>query len=561
MKKILLCVFACYAVTFTYSQSLQWTTSSGGNQDDNGRTIAIDHHGNVYTAGVFSGTADFDPSVSTLNFTSNGLTDMYIQKLDPSGNLLWAVSLGGSQEDIPNDIAVDENSGDIYVVGQFRSTVDFDPSTSTNIAVSNGNYDICIIKFNGDGNFQWVKTFGGIGWDYAFGCDIDASGNLGNVGVFQNSADLDPGAGTSNFTSAGLNDTYIQKLSPSGNLIWVKCLGGSLHDDAWDVSFDYMGNIYVTGAFQGTCDFDPSASTSFLTSNGDFDIYIIKLDASGNLAWAKSIGGLGMDKGYYLQSVWTGHVVVTGYYNNTVDFNPSASTAIYTSAGAEDCFILKLDTDGNFIWAKSIGGSSTDIGLGIAADWSNIIIAGQFKNTVDFDPSASTLNVTSLGDLDGFWLNLDVAGNFVSVKQTGGIGTDFTRNIDMKDGMVATTGAYEGAVDFNIGGSSIVFNSVVGSTDAFVQKYKVANFTIDEISSALGTVFPNPVNNHLNVTFEHEVHNATLNVYNNEGKLVSCTSNINGNNSILDVSNLASGAYYLQLSEGGHSNSIKFIKN
>jgi len=124
----------------------------------------------------------------------------------------------------------------------------------------------------------------------------------------------------------------------------------------------------TTGYFHGTVDFDPGAGTTNLTSAGDLDIFVHKLDASGNLVWAKRIGNTGEDDGYYITTDASGNVYTVGNFQNTVDFDPSAGTSNLTAAGGKDVFIHKLDPSGNFLWAKSWGSSSTDVGYSVSTD-------------------------------------------------------------------------------------------------------------------------------------------------------------------------------------------------
>ncbi len=132
-------------------------------------------------------------------------------------------------------------------------------------------------------DFVWAKSIGGILADIGRSVAVDASGNVYTTGDFQSTADFDPGPGTFNLTSAGSNDIFISKLDALGNFVWAKSMGGALRDMGNSIKVDSSGNLHLTGNFQGTADFDPSAGTSNLTSAGDFDAFIVKLSQSGTL--------------------------------------------------------------------------------------------------------------------------------------------------------------------------------------------------------------------------------------------------------------------------------------
>lgn len=174
------------------------------------------------------------------------------------------------------------------------------------------------------------------------------------------------------------------------NFLDVKQFGGSLTDKAYDIVLDNSGNILSTGAFSGTTDFDPGPGVYNLTA-GNYDIYISKLDSEGNFLWAKSFGIYPADYGYAIAVDGVGNVYTTGYFQDHADFDPGPGEYFLNAAGNEDIFILKLSPDGDFIWAKRIGGTGNDFGNSIKVNAiGNVSVAGEFESTVDFDPGPNT---------------------------------------------------------------------------------------------------------------------------------------------------------------------------
>ncbi len=179
---------------------------------ESGRTIAVDASGSVYLTGTFSLIVDFDPGPAVFNLDSGGDSDMFISKLDSSGNYVWAkqfTDLGGF--DYLLSIVLDL-SGNIYTTGAFDGTTDFDPGADTTNLTATGDNDIFISKLDSSGNFVWAKHFWGVGNTVATSIGLDVSGNIYTTGYFAGSVDFNLGASNGIFNSAGSSDAFIAKL-------------------------------------------------------------------------------------------------------------------------------------------------------------------------------------------------------------------------------------------------------------------------------------------------------------------------------------------------------------
>src|SRR3990172_4842131 len=269
-----------------------------------------------------------------------------------------------------------------------------------------------------DGDLVWADRLGGTIDDVGTGVAVDGSGNVYTTGYFRGTADFDPGDGTFDLTSAGSYDVFVSKLDAAGNLVWARRLGGTSDDYGYGVAVDGSGNVYTTGFFSGTAGFDPGADPSNLTSAGGADVFVSKLDSTGNFAWARQLGGPIDDSGYGVAVDGSGNVYTTGYFRDTADFDPDADPFNLTSVDGPDVFVSKLDSAGNLGWARRLGGTSGDVGRGVAVDGSgNVYTTGNFSGTADFDPGAGTSNLTSAGSADVFVSKLDSAGNLGGARQ------------------------------------------------------------------------------------------------------------------------------------------------
>lgn len=385
--------------------------------------------------------------------------------------LQYIKNIGGVGSNIGDPFITIDNLGNIYTTGFFSGTLDFDPGTGTNNLTSIGSEDAFIMKSDSVGNFIWAKNFGGTGTTYSHGLTLDGSGNIYIIGTFSNTTDFDPNGGITNLTSIGGNDAFISKLDGNGNFIWAKSMGGASNDAVKSVAIDASGNVIATGTYSGTADFDPNAGVSNLTSAGGGDIFVLKLDAIGNFLWAKSMGGSSNDFPGCMNIDFSGNIYTTGHFEATVDFDPSASVFNLTSSGAEDIFISKLDANGNFIWAKSIGSTSTDISYGICIDVAGkIYTTGYYSGTVDFDPNAGITNLTSVGGDDVFVLKLDSNGDLIWAKSMGGSGLEYGKTLVLDNiSSIYISGLYNGTADFdpNSGTNNIVPNGIF---DVFISK-------------------------------------------------------------------------------------------
>ncbi len=320
-------------------------------------------------------------------------------------------------------------------------------------------------------NLDWAKGIVCTNANKANSIISDVNGNVYTVGYFAGISDFDPSQGTYSLSSNGINDAFILKQDPTGNLVWAKNIGGSSFDFAYSISLDNSNSIYVTGAFQGTVDFDPNPSTYNLTSFGDYDIFVLKLDASGNFLWARQMGGTSTDYGYSIKTNSSG-VYISGFFNGVSEFNQLPATHTLSSVGGSDAFVAKLNTNGNFLWAKQIGGTANEIAYSITVDaFGDVISCGNFEGTADFDPSANVSSLTSNGSSDIFISKFDASGSFVWAKNLGGSLADIGMAITTNTlGEIYTTGYFQALADFDPSNSTYTLSSFGGSTDIFISK-------------------------------------------------------------------------------------------
>lgn len=174
---------------------------------------------------------------------------------------------------------------------------------------------------------------GGTLYDHGYGIALDGLGNVYTTGHFKDTCDFDPGVGTFDLISAGLDDIFISKLDILGNFVWAKQIGESSTDVGTSIVVDDSGNVYSAGYFYGVADFDPGSGTTNLTSAGAYDEFVLKLNTSGNFIWAKNMGGMATDIAKSIAVDVAGNVYTTGQFQGTADFDPNSGILNLTSAG------------------------------------------------------------------------------------------------------------------------------------------------------------------------------------------------------------------------------------
>ena len=512
----------CFILKLNTGGDFIFARSFGDGLTDRGAGIITDESGNIYVTGTYQGTVDFDPGIGIVDITSNGEQDVFIQKLNSSGEFIWAKSIGGAAEDRVVSIEVDEFEN-IYFGGAFEGTIDLDPGVGVSSVTSNGLFDGYVEKLDTDGSYLWGAQIGGTSHEGVNDLAMDESGNVYSTGYFIGTVDFDPSLGLLNLTSNGARDLFVQKLDADGNLIWAKSAGSTTGDQGNSIAIDSEENVYTSGYYSLTMDFDPSAANFSRTANGETDIFIQKLDQDGNFIWAKTIGGTSSDEGVSLEIGIDNNIYSTGAFKLTADFNPGLGEFDLTSNGDLDIFILKLN-------ACSPNATNDVINSCISYTWIN-------GTTYYENNNSATVTLTNMLGCDSV-VTLDLTINEVNITTTA-VGGVLTSNatgatyqwLDCNDAYSEIAGATnqtytpiddgDYAVKVTIGSctdtSACIAVDGVGLTDNILSKIHLypnpnnglfninlglVQATLIQISSANGTII---YSNSTNLTGIHQI--------------------------------------------------------
>ncbi|MFI5171831.1 MAG: SBBP repeat-containing protein [Chitinophagales bacterium] len=481
MKHLGLFIFLIYFIGFMQSSFGQfnyvWANTFGNAGEDRVNDFYVDSVGNIYSTGFYYDSIDIDAGPDSLILVAEAYSDIFIQKTDSLGNLIWGVTLGGNGYDNGNGITAD-NEGNVYCVGSFSYTADFDPGPDEYLKTSFGGIlssDIFILKIDMNGNFLWVKTMGNSA--VTFGCSAtrvarDSAGNIYFSALFAGTIDVNPGPVTNNFTSIDAQDILLEKLDSDGNYIWASQFGGSNQQFSRELIVQ-ENSVFLGGSFYYTVDFDPGPPTHNLTSAGYFDTFFLELTLDGTFVNVGKIGNAENDVYGGIAVDQDGNKYYTGAYQGSVDIDMTVAEFNVTSAGYYDLYVIKTDPGNNLIWAITHGDENSQTSKGICVDSAkNIYLAGGFTDTFDADPGPGVTYLTSLGSTDWFFEKLNSDGNFIFANSIGGPSTEYSLEFGVDNSeYFYVAGEFESTFDFDPG-DSVLNITAYGDKDAFILKMR-----------------------------------------------------------------------------------------
>jgi gliding motility-associated-like protein len=509
MKKLLLCLFIFFGNNI-FSQTTDWVKSFGGSKSDKGISIGVDSLGYIYISGFFNNNADFGSFNLTYNGSQNNNKDMFVAKLDSFGTVIWAISGGGGPYD---DRALGMHvtpGGDIFLTGTFWSSIEFPYNTPGAVSnpTSNGADNSMLTKIDKDGNCEFVISIiddnntsspscgGGIysSDDHSYDVKVDDDGFIYVTGFFSG----DEAEFIGGFTLNNPNwvncqpQGYIGKLDPSGNWLWVDNFDGikdqrGSRDNRLEI--DQFSNIYVVGGFQGTGTYGPFS----ITSNGEWDAFIFKMDKDGNWLWAEGFGSNKADRANGIAIDVCDDIYITGEYRNPMVFpgaNASNGTDTLSHKQKRDVFVAKMNNQGEWKWAKRARSEGTDKPYQMSVDANKQVFVGgtargemTFSNGLVVGPQipGDTTASAWVAQIDGTSNN----GDWVWAKMGGCATDDDDRTGDIcPDGFgnVYAIGFYEDAANFD----GTILTSL-GRKDIFVWKMSMipGSFTYNNTSETI----------------------------------------------------------------------------
>ncbi len=303
-----------------------WALTWGGSDQENAWDVALDGTGNIYVCGDYRDATDFDPGPGVCERACLGNASGFISKFNPNAVFQWVLTFEGDGSSRLLNIEID-SLGNLIVCGDYKGVTDFDPGLDVDLHSSNGSQDAFVCKLTNEGSFQWALTWGGAQSDEAYCLSIDSLDNIYVSGWFGDEIDLDPGPGVDLQGTAGEYGSFLSKFKNNGDYILAHTWQGKPEVDEdgmviFSVAVDEVDDVYLTGEFEGTIDFDPGPGTLEYTAiePDEYDAFAVKLDNSGALIWAYAWGSQAAGRDIAFDGLSS--VYFIGEFHQTIDFDP-----------------------------------------------------------------------------------------------------------------------------------------------------------------------------------------------------------------------------------------------
>lgn len=470
-------------------------------------------NGYIYVAGTFGGGGgqfDFDPNNGTayssgLNPTLKG----FLLKWDLDGNYVWhklqTTPIGLTIDDLHIDV-----QGNSYVCGSFANSITANSQSLT----SNGSSDAFFTKYDSNGNLIFLQGFGGnqSQSDICKGISTDSNGNVFIGGIYNGAVDFDPSGNSTISTSNGNGDAFVAKFNSSAGFIWVKTFGvNGSNDEVNDIVVDNSNNIYFTGTALNSIDFDFGSATHILNSSFNYS-FIVKWDNSGNYIWANGLYSTSGSQGKKME-INNSEIVVLGIGSGTIDMDPSMNTLNLSSSGLYNTVLSRFDLNGNFVYGGILNNNDSNYNRpnGVSVSSNAILIAGDFKGSIDINPDQSSSQILN--------------------SLTNSAGSPNSSNFVLKLGVCTTTNSTQ-----NISSCSAytwpVNNQSYSSSGSY--SYTLTNSNGCDSIVVLNLTINPPSNNNINVTTCNS-YNWNGNIYTSSGVYNQILNAVNGCDSIVTL--------------------------
>lgn len=381
----------CWVVKMSKTGAIEWNRVMGGQFNEQVNQIRQTADGGYIFCASTESSASGD--VTGTNHGPLGTLDYWIVKLDAAGATSWDIILGGNSTEIATAIIQTADGG--YIVGGHSSSSADGDVTPVNHST---NFDSWIVKLSAAGVIQWNVLLGGNGDE-----ELRSIRQTADGGYITTGSTTQAPSGDVSGTINGIFDFWVVRLNGTGGIVWNKIIGGDAEEFSYGVQQTADGGFIVAGNSSSGASGNISVST-----HGDFDYLIIKLDASGNITWNKMLGGTNTETVSSIEQTVDGGYIVAGTTNSSASGNVTQ-----TGYGLEDAWVLKLDGSGNLVWNKTFGGSNSDFATSIHQTFDGgYILVGYTMSSASGTVNGN--NHDPSGNSNDFWVTkLDANGNIL----------------------------------------------------------------------------------------------------------------------------------------------------
>jgi hypothetical protein len=541
--------------------TFDWVRSPAGRAIS--RSVATSSTGDVYITGAFYSDLNFDTTISLI---PTGFGDVFIANYDENGRIVWAKRATGNYGDEARCVETGV-LGHVYVAGEFFSNdITFDSLTLINNHITpyhdDATKDIFLVKYDQNGQVIWAKSGGGIHMEFVRDIAVDARENITIVGTFWSTSVT---FGSNTLSKSGNIDVFIVQYDSSGQVLWAKNPEATNQENAYSVTADTVGNVYMAGSFNSdSIRFD---NIILICSSESFDTYIVEYDPSGNAIWAENAHGNDWDEASSVTLDKSGNIYLGGHFkSDSIEFGSEIMQI--SAANNIDMFLVKYDPNHQVVWARSSGGN---IWSWVYPYEISVEPQGNIWMTGVFVGDGLIFNSTILpnhGSYDIYIAQYNRFGDFLWAESIGGEKMDWGQGLTAaKPGNCYLTGYFESSymvIDDTSLTNTPYYNKVFlvkmisHTTKINSQKDEKDVFNLSLIN------YPNPFNPSTTIEFDlPKTSQVTLKVFNILGeevaRLVSEKLPAGSYSYEWDASNLASGIYLYRLQAGDYVETRKMV--
>ncbi len=547
-----------FAINLSAQPCLNFSTFFGQLQHDEIRGVCSDPSKNMY---VIGNTYNTNLPVTSGAFQSNlkGGYEAFLAKFDSCGSLIWCTYLGTSGFDSGEKITYSRDNA--IVICGYTDGLDLDTTTNCFQAYNRGSYDCFVGKFTTSGMPQWLTYFGAGGGDFSYDVKTDSLNNVIIGGTSISNALYTTPNSFQQF-QAGATDAFIARFNSKGNLKFSTFFGGSNSEDIHALAIDKHCNIIgVGGSF--SFNLNTSAGCYQASSNGGMEVYVLKLDSTGQRIFSTYIGSTGTDDAYGVCTDNSDFIYISGHTNGgTFYTSPGAYQPI--KSGMNDCYCLSLSPTGTMLWSTFIGGSSNDFLARMHLNSNKELVLLSSSQSSDFPMLGINNTTVNTGGSDVVITKMLTNGTPFWASYLGGSSSETPyETISISKSKIVVVGSTTSA-DFPI--STLPYQSTFnGTEDGFITCRNVGFSLVSGISNANETVCDLTTNSL--VIVEDLICN--YNCFPDEMNYIikDITGKIIENGKMqrtkrINVSGWSVGVYYIQLTShnGYQTKAVKFIK-
>lgn len=552
-----------YLMRLNDDGNLNWAVQFPSTGHSEGKALVLHPSGNLIMGGDFRVTLDLDPSsLDSLILTSAGFTDGFIASYTQHSTLNWGKQITSNGPIHISDLAV-ASSGEIYVSGYFNAKTDFDPGLDTFYVSPTSGTEVFLLKLSAQGDFIWVRNYPG--WYFNLHVPIHAGpGDNVTLAVSYDRWIFPDPLGDTTWNNSPDDNFMVATITANGTLNKTMFIESDVHAYPRGIAVSGSGDIYTVGRFRGKADFDPGQD-SFLIEAPSQNIFVLKLDSTGAFVWARVMSG-NTSEGSAITLSDMGHLIITGNFVGTVDFDPGPDSLLKTSTGGTNTYIAILDSEGHLVDVAHLRGTNNSRGIDVAVNSAgSIATTGYFSGTYDFDPGPDSSMVTSRGSWDIFLHRMQVCFLDMSVTQAGptlsahASGADY-QWVDCNNNFEPIPGETGQSFTATANGSYAVV-VIKGSCADTSECMMVTGVGIDAAGDRTKiSVYPNPVSDVINLVSDRVLTDARLTVTDLQGRIVYAEIGLEGNRFSIPIAHLPPGIYLLELQAENTSLRAKLMK-